>query len=63
MRNLYRPTFLSLLRLLNKIGVTTSREFSDVISTYVNRGSNLEDLLEDLKVVNFFLISTSLINI
>ncbi len=45
------------------MGVTTSREFSDAVSTYVNGGGNLENLLEDPKVVNFFPISTSLTDI
>ena len=62
-RNLRRPTFLSWLRPLNEMGVTTSREFSDAVSTYVNGGGNLENLLEDPKVVNFFPISTSLTDI
>ncbi len=62
-RNLRRPTFLSSLRLLIRIGAINSREFSDAVSTYVDRGSNLEKLLEDLKVVSFFRISTLLIDI
>ena len=53
--------FLFLFLPLNRMGVTVSREFSDAVASCVNKGSGLENLLEDPEVVNssIFLIDAA----
>jgi len=43
------------------MSIIVSREFSDVVTSYVKKGSSLESLLEDLEVVNssIFLINVA----